>query len=605
MFINFTIFFLFTFLFSCIGNFFNYHIKKKFNFAIYNNHLFYNLIVSLFFLGVISFVLNFFFPVNSIFFFSILFVIFFCSLKNLNKQIFFNLKQNILLIFVVSIITFNMEPGYDAGLYHIPFQTWIRDYKIIFGMFNIHERFAHHSVYNYIGASFWFNNYNLLNYLQGTFILVFIVFLRDLLNSNKLINFGFALSTLLSLPIWVRYFQLGYGLVDLPFGLFFFITFIIGLNLLLKHQLNANNIKVNYFFFCLLAIFLFFLKASGILIFPFFFYISFCLFKKKLISHKFFLQISIFFLVIILLWVLKNIIIFGCIVYGLKFTCFNFQWSNIGLIEQTISDVSYYKRHFESINFKNLYLSINKYLIYILLIISYISLFYYLTKKKFFNKNYLLYILILFAFAVNFVAYDFTSLKGITTLTSSLPEIAKNIILKEIINLNTILFHSFIITFLILYGSNSKFYLELNFNKIFLFFYISFILIIWFFKSPDPRFAFGFFAVIPSILLFALLNKNLHNVKTDKIKTLFGNLLFYILLFIYFIFQPLKVLNNFNFALNKIDQINYIKREGFGTKPIILVPHKSNFCWNLKNCYFREKDISFKTFFLNYKIATN
>jgi hypothetical protein len=213
--------------------------------------------------------------------------------------------------------------------------------------------------------------------------------------------------------------------------------------------------------------------------------------------------------------------------------------------------------------------------------------------------------LILFAFTVNFVAYDFTSLKGFTTLTSSLPEIAKNIILKEIINLNTILFHSFIITFLILYGSNSKFYLELNFNKIFLFFYISFILIIWFSKSPDPRFAFGFFAVIPSILLFALLNKNLHNVKTDKIKILFGNLLFYILLFIYFVFQPLKMLNNFNFALNKIDQINYIKREGFGTKPIILVPHQSNFCWNLKNCYFREKDISFKTFFLNYKIATN
>jgi hypothetical protein len=59
------------------------------------------------------------------------------------------------------------------------------------------------------------------------------------------------------------------------------------------------------------------------------------------------------------------------------------------------------------------------------------------------------------------------------------------------------------------------------------------------------------------------------------------------------------MLNNFNFALNKIDQINYLKREGFGTKPIILVPHQSNFCWNLKNCYFREKDISFN-FLFNY-----
>ena len=137
MFINFSLYICFIFLISIIGNFFNNSILSKLNIKIINNNLFFNLLSSLFFLGVISFSLNFIFPINSFFFYSILFIIFILSLKSISKDIFFDLKKNVILIFVVSVITLKMEPGYDAGLYHIPFQTWIRDYKIIFGMFNI------------------------------------------------------------------------------------------------------------------------------------------------------------------------------------------------------------------------------------------------------------------------------------------------------------------------------------------------------------------------------------------------------------------------------------------------------------------------------------
>lgn len=602
MLINFSLFFFFIFLNSIIGNFFNNYLFKKFNINKFNNDLFFNLLTSLFFLGVISFILNFFFPLNSFFFFITLLIIFILSIKNLNKNIFLELKKNLIIIFIVSIVTLNMEPGYDAGLYHIPFQTWIRDYKIIFGMFNLHERFAHHSIYDYFGAILWFKNFNLLNYLQGTFILIFIIFLRDLLKSNIFINFGFALSTLLSLPVWIRYFELGYGLVDLPFGLIFFITFIIGLSFTLTSKEIKSNLEIRFFYFSLLSVFLFFLKPSGILILPFFLYIFFYIFQKKLIKTQFLFKILFFFFLILLIWILKNLIIFGCILYGLKFTCFNFQWSDMDLIEQSIGDVSYYKRHFEVLNFESLYLFSKRNLIYILLIILYLSTLYYIIKNNFFKKKYLLYIFLIFSLVVNFVTYDFSSLKGITSLTSDFPESAKNIIFKEIVNLNVILFNSTIITFCILQNYYQK-NLELNFNKFFLFFYISFILIVWFSKSPDPRFAFGFFAVIPSILLFILVNKNFYNIKISKVKIFLGNSLFYFLLFIYFIFQPLKTLNNTNFTFNKIEEINYIKRDGFGVKPIILVPHQSNFCWNVKDCYFREKNILFKKFFLNYYIA--
>ena len=499
-----------------------------------------------------------------------------------------------------------MKPGYDAGLYHIPFQIWIRDYKIIFGMFNIHERFAHHSIYSYIGSILWFENtINLLNYLQGTFILIFVLFLRDLLNYNKLINFCIVLSTLLSLPIWIRYFDLGYGLVDVPFGLFFYITFIMGFIILSCNKSYNENIKLNFFYFYLLVIFLTFIKPSGILILPYFFYISFLLLRNKSINNKIFINFSIFFGLIFLLWSIKNLITFGCLIYGLKFSCFNFQWSNLDLIEQSLQDVSLYKRHFALINFNNFYLYIKKNLIYIFLIIFYINILYFFLKKNFFRKNFILHSFIIALLVINLITYEFSSLKGFTTLSTDFPAISKNIIFSEALKLSIILFNSSIITFLLIYDLNKKFYFKLNLNKIFIIFYILFVLFIWFYKAPDPRFAFGFFAVIPPILVFIFINKNFYNIEIDKIKFRFLNALFYFLLLIYFIFPTLVVFNDIRFKLNEIKPIDYIKRDGYGVKPNSLIPHQTNFCWTLSDCYFHDNDIIINDFYLNYKFVNN
>ena len=35
-----------------------------------------------------------------------------------------------------------MKVGYDGLLYHLPHQNFVKDYKIIFGLFNLHERFG-------------------------------------------------------------------------------------------------------------------------------------------------------------------------------------------------------------------------------------------------------------------------------------------------------------------------------------------------------------------------------------------------------------------------------------------------------------------------------
>ena len=51
-----------------------------------------------------------------------------------------------------------MLPGYDSGLYHIPFQTWIQNEKIIIGMSNLNLRFGITSIFSYASSFLWFEN---------------------------------------------------------------------------------------------------------------------------------------------------------------------------------------------------------------------------------------------------------------------------------------------------------------------------------------------------------------------------------------------------------------------------------------------------------------
>ena len=71
-----------------------------------------------------------------------------------------------------------MKAGYDGGLYHLPHQAIIRENKIIFGLFNLHERFGIISIYGYISSILWLkNNLLLLSYLQGFFYLFLFIFI--------------------------------------------------------------------------------------------------------------------------------------------------------------------------------------------------------------------------------------------------------------------------------------------------------------------------------------------------------------------------------------------------------------------------------------------
>ena len=111
-------------------------------------------------IGFLSVILNFFLPLslllNTIIFILILVLSFFLGLfSQLNKNL---LKK----IFITSLIGFfliiysNVNRP-DAWLYHLPYSKIINEHKIIIGIANLHARFAHISIFQYISS--FFNNY--------------------------------------------------------------------------------------------------------------------------------------------------------------------------------------------------------------------------------------------------------------------------------------------------------------------------------------------------------------------------------------------------------------------------------------------------------------
>jgi hypothetical protein len=213
-----------------------------------------------------------------------------------------------------------MPEGYDAALYHFPHQTWIREEKIIFGLSNIHDRFGLISLYNYLGANLWFNNtFGALPYLQGTYYLLFFSFLFFIMNLKIKSSLWIVLSTILTLPIWFRYIEPSYGLVDAPYGFLFYIVTILGLILLIETKNNQPLINL----FLISTCFAFTLKPSGILVLPYTFLILVILLRRNFfLFDKIFLKIFLFCFFIISGWILKNIINTGCIVYPVQFLCF-------------------------------------------------------------------------------------------------------------------------------------------------------------------------------------------------------------------------------------------------------------------------------------------
>ncbi len=361
--------------------------------------------------SITAFLINFFLSLNlyvNDFLFILPFIIIIFNNKfrqNINIKKILNIS---LIVALISTILISYDNIYrpDAGSYHLPFTSILNDHKIIIGLSNLHFRFGHISIIQYLSALF--NNHLFLDNgilipsgLIFTFLILYL--LKNLKNENNiniLIVFVFLIFIFFRMN---RYSSFGN---DAPAHFYFIFLMVLSLN----YKKYINNYYNFFNKICLISIFIFFNKITMLLslVIPLFF-----IFNKnflKIYKNKVF----IILIVIFFSWIGKNILTSGCAAFPLEQTCIKkLQWfdksetrrSNAisGRIEneawtkgaphQTEKSFEEYIETFEWIKTwrqyhgKKIIKKITPFFIFIFIITLYFVIFGERKKSNFFDKN--------------------------------------------------------------------------------------------------------------------------------------------------------------------------------------------------------------------------
>jgi hypothetical protein len=294
--------------------FFKQDIYKSKNFS-------ENSIYGIIFLSFLSLIINFFIPIGKLVGTTILIVSFFLFLNLLwrtDKK-----KQIILYIFYTSVVTLALvllanvnRP--DAGLYHLPYISLLNENKIILGSTNIHFRFGHISLIQYLSAIY--NNHifttSIITIPLASVTAIILIYLTEefflLFNSKKKLSFIIFLILIFSIFSFNRYSSFGN---DAPAHLYYLILIIYFLKIENLKTCNLNTFLKIFIITIFLATLKLFLVIITII--PFFIFLSFKKKKQILFNKKIFI-----FSILGLLWILKNTLVSGCLLYPVQKTCF-------------------------------------------------------------------------------------------------------------------------------------------------------------------------------------------------------------------------------------------------------------------------------------------
>ena len=314
--------FLFSFFSSiylfCAGILFYSKNKQDYE-EIYITIIFGAILLSL--LGVF---LNFFIPLsiklNTFIYILISIYGFIIILRN---KIFTKLFYCTILISLISSLILYFDTIYrpDANLYHLPYTRIINENKLIIGISNVHFRFGHTSIIQYLNAIF--NNYLFKD--NGIIIPASIIFssvvLYFLNQINKNISkkiYCYYTFLLLSFILYGYNRYSEFGNDTIAHLIFFFLT-----SYFLKEKFIDDIEYKEFFKISLLSLYCFMLKTS--LVFALFFPVYFLIknFKKSFLFNF----SNIFIFLVIIMWFSKNIFVSGCVIYPIQITCFeNLEW---------------------------------------------------------------------------------------------------------------------------------------------------------------------------------------------------------------------------------------------------------------------------------------
>ncbi len=424
-------------------------------------------------IGFVSLLLNFIIPLNifnnSLFFILIGSIGLYLGFFNQEKKFIFKKSFLISLIAFVLIIYSSVNRP-DAWLYHLPYSSILNEHKIILGVANIHERFAHISIFQYI-SSFFQNYIFLLNGILIPISLVasfFFVYIFKEFNENffskikTIYSFLCFLILILSLYAFNRYSE--YGNDAQSHLYYFFFSIILFKYLLIKK--SADILKELF----VLSVFIFLMKPTFILValIPLFLFLNFN--KKEKIIKSFSLFFSCIFFI---LWIGKNFLTTGCLIYPLNLTCYDkVSWKVTNLDQNIIVNEAWSKGWPDQNKQKFLKKT------------EYIKNFNWVET---WSNNHLLFVIekilpVLIFLIINFLFFYFTK------------SLKKNIYKK---NLLSLLFFSF--CFLFLWFSKFPVY-RLGISQIYLFFIL--ISYFVFIKNLNPTRLFSLYKYLKSLIFF-------------------------------------------------------------------------------------------------------
>ena len=289
-----------------------------------------HLLLGIFFIMILSLLLNFFFPLK-------VFLLPVCTIgiilfiyEKLKNKIKINYFIHFLVLFFLSFITYKHGDNIDSPMYHLQIIKWLSNEKIVFGLSNLEIRFSINSM--------WFNILSILQFKYEKF--------------NNIYFLNFIPFSIIITECFTKFeAQKKFSLLFLNFFIIFLIFFSFlhpfRNGIILNHLHNTEVDTVGMIFFTL-SIYLFLkfwekqtgekfillLVASLITLFVKISYVTviflptlaFLFFFKKLDRNNIIFSLIITSLSSIF-WAIKSFILSGCIIFPVSKTCFNTIWS--------------------------------------------------------------------------------------------------------------------------------------------------------------------------------------------------------------------------------------------------------------------------------------
>ena len=406
---------------------FSYPLKKLIFIKKYKNIYIKNIdvVYGIFFLTFISILFNFLLPLQKIFPLIIIFGLISFSYLILQKK----LKINIIIFSLILLffIFINFENGHnvDSPVYHTQTIRWSYSNKIVFGLSNLDWLYSLNSSWHIFLSLLKFKFKDVDTIYLISFIPLSIIYYQIYLSIFKKRNLS-EISIFLS-GSYILFFSiihpfkngvifnhLGNPEVDTVAMMFYIVSFYS----FLKFYEQENN--YNYFFILITSSLLCVLTKItyiGILILPIYLIINnLGLIKKELLN---------FFLISFLgfLWMCRNYILSSCLIYPVKFTCLKSNWyfgdERIDLLvnatkgfsrdtrardryldfDHTIYSFDWFKPWFNDYFLNTSLLKISTFIIVLSFLVICIQVFLKKYNKLYFNKKFIL--LIILSFFIN------------------------------------------------------------------------------------------------------------------------------------------------------------------------------------------------------------